>query len=98
MSEPSPRQLVDELLAGMPSPEDERLPRNLLVANKALAEAVVYTLDKIQEGTLRITLKRFYESKMRAQFRGPRSFDTVKVYVKEFLKRDFLTGKPLTDD
>lgn len=92
---PTPQEEVDNILAGMPVPTGDLPKRNAVASNPRLAEAVAYCLDKIRSGELRISLSRLYNEKLRAAFNGPRAFDTVKTYVRLFLRRDFITGEDL---
>lgn len=91
----TPEDAVDALLAGMPPAEDDRPIRNVVADNEPLSRAIIRSLDLIEAGKLSISLKRFYEDSLRATFKGPRSYDTVKTYVRYFLKRDYRTGKAL---
>lgn len=96
MSDPTPEQIVDNILSELYAPDSSLPLRNAVASNEPLAVAIAYVLDKIRDDELAVgTLRRLYEDKLRAQFKGPRAYDTVVTYVKRFLKRDPLTGKSL---
>lgn len=90
----SMKNIVDQLLSeSCPPPW-----RNMINDNKPLAEAITYFLRlKVSgnEQVKHISLSWFYREKLQARFNGPSSIDTVKAYVRKFLKVDWKTGEAL---
>lgn len=73
-------------------------PKNMVSDNKPLADAILEFLQLKATGhpkAAHLTLRWFYEHKLRAEFGGPRWFGTVRKYVREILKLDPATGNPL---
>ena len=88
---PRPQEIVDTILDSLP----ETPRRNAVASNPPLAEAIVYVLDKIEGGELaQGMLTRIYDPHLREEFNGP-VIDTVRTYVRHFLKRDMRTGEAL---
>ena len=96
MSRPKRNEDVESLLDEVP----ENKVRNVIEDNKPLAEAVEYFLRLKAEGDPRahVTLKWFYEQKLRDRFKGPKSVDTVRKFAREILRRDPQTGKRFSDE
>ena len=85
---------VRDLLNGMKQPNR----RNMICDMPELAAAIDYFLDlKVAEDeqVRGIALSWLYRHGLQAQFDGPIWFGTVRKYVREYLKRDHITGKPL---
>lgn len=86
--------IVDEMLSESCPPKW----RNMINDNKPLAEAIRYFL-KLKaanvEHVQHISMAWFYREKLQARFDGPSSIDTVKAYVRKFLKVDWKTGVAL---
>lgn len=85
---------VDTLLRGMKQPNR----RNMICDMPELAAAIEYFLDlkaADDEQVRGITLSWLYRSGLQVQFDGPIWFGTVRKYVRQYLKRDHITGKPL---
>lgn len=97
MTDPTPQQIVDELIAGMSFPDPD-LPKNSVADNPKLVEALNYVIGMIQRKELHISIKVMYEENLRAPFKGPRSFDTVKTYIRYYLKLDPNTLTPLDNE
>lgn len=74
--------------------------RNIIEQNKPLADAIEYFLRLKADGDRRahVTLKWFYENKLRDKFDGPNTMDTVRKFVRGFLGRDPQTGKRFSDE
>lgn len=87
-------RVVDQLLSESCPP---RL-RNMVNDNRPLAEAITYFLKMKASGAEQvkhIDLAWFYREKLQVRFEGPSSIDTVKAYVRKFLKVDWKTGVAL---
>lgn len=90
----SSENIVDELLERTPPP----VRRNMIIDMPELAAAIKYFLELKAAGNSsakHITLRWFYIHKLREQFGGPLWVGTVRRYVREILKLDPATGKPL---
>jgi len=89
-----PKTVVDELL-------DEATPpgkRNVINDNPSLSAAIKRFLELKAKGDKRakhLTLNWFYMNQLRERFNGPRTMDTVRIFVRDFLKLDPATGKAL---
>lgn len=91
----SAREEMQELLAGIDTPDPGMPIRNAVAENPRLVEAIEFVLDGIRDKKIHLTLRHIYESGMREKFDGPRAIDTVKTFIRLYLKRDFRTGEPL---
>lgn len=90
----SPKVIVDKLLETTPPLKR----RNMIIDMPELGEAIKYFLELKaagNESAKHITLRWFYIHKLREQFDGPLWLGTVRRYVREVLKLDPATGKPL---
>jgi acyl carrier protein phosphodiesterase len=88
---PSP---IDDLLADL---QPQKRP-NIVADNEPLARAIRSFLTLKAEGDERvagITLRWFYNQKLQALHDGPVYFGTIRKYVREHLRLDYLTGKAL---
>jgi hypothetical protein len=89
-----PEDVVNELLKDLPPPRRT----NMINDNPELGEAIKYFLEQKAAGNpamKHITLRWFYMHKLRDRFDGPLWLGTVRKYVREELKLDPATGKPL---
>ena len=72
--------------------------RSIVADNEPLADAILQFLQLKATGhpkAVHISLKWFYENKLRPEFGGPQTMDTVRSYVRNILKLDPATGNPL---
>ena len=86
----TPEEQVDDLLAEIPA----RTPHSVMTDNEPLARAVERFMSLKEEGSAHVSLTWFYMNKLRPAFGGP-GVDSVRNYVREVLKRDVRTGKPI---
>ena len=88
----NPREQVDRLLDEV-SPQQTN--RNL-DANPDLVEAIRYFLECKAKNDPRahVSFSWFYRNKLKNQYNGP-GHDAVYRYVRDVLKLDVRTGKPL---
>ncbi len=87
------KHIVDQLLSECKLPQQ----RNMVNDNGPLAEAITYFLKLKAAGDEQVRhldLAWFYREKLQARFDGP-SIDTVRTYVRKFLKVDWKTGAAL---
>ena len=94
MKKPKSQAVVDKLLESTPP----TVRRSMIVDMPELAEAIKYFLELKAAGhpsAKHITLRWFYIHKLREKFDGPLWLGTVRKYVREILKLDPATGKPL---
>jgi hypothetical protein len=84
---------VEQLLDEVP----EARTRNIVEDNQPLADAISYFLRLKAEGDKRahVSLKWFYENKLRQKYGGPKSIDTVRKYARDVLGLDPKTGESI---
>lgn len=87
-----PRQFVKALLKSMVLPT-----KHMMNDNPELVAALRYFLELRAAGdpSTRVHLAWFYREKLRDQFNGPKSFCTVRAYIRDVMKLDPKTGKTL---
>ena len=86
--------VIDELLAGTAT----HAPQSVILDNLPLCAAILEFLLRKADSDPKcahLTLSWFYMNSLRDHFRGPRCMHTVRKYVREILKLDPSTGKPL---
>jgi len=76
MSDQTPEEQVEALLAGIPGTKPCAVERN-----EPLAQALRHFLKLKEEGTTKVSLEWFYEKKLKAQFNGP-SMTTVRRWAR----------------
>lgn len=89
-----PEDVVDQLLADIDPPT----LRNVINDNPELGAAIKYFLEQKaagNEAAQHISAAWFYLNKLRDRFGGPASISTVRRYVHNILKLDWMTGKAL---
>ena len=84
---------VEQLLDEVP----EVRTRNIIEDNKPLADAISYFLRLKAEGDPRahVSLKWFFENKLRPKYGGPKTVDTVRKFARDVLNRDPSTGEQI---
>ncbi len=85
---------IDHILAATPRPRR----RNMVADNEPLALAIGDFLRLKSEEDPRVqglTLRWFYEKKLRALYGGPSWYGTIRRYVHDDLKLNIDTGKSL---
>lgn len=96
MTKPKKNADIEALLDEIPQSK----VRNIVEQNEPLADAIEYFLRLKAEGDPRahVSLKWFYEQKLRDRFGGPKTVDTVRKFAREILGRDPQTGKRFSDE
>lgn len=87
-----PAEIVEGLLADCEPPRRKSRVHD----SPGLAEAIVHFLDlkaADDERVKGLTLRWFYTRKLRERFDGPKAYETIKLFVREELRRDTTTGK-----
>lgn len=89
----TPEQQVDDMLAEVPSHRPGIIERNepLVRALRRFLELKAANDSRVQH----ITLAWFYVNKLREEFKGPKTIDCVRAFVRDVLKLDPKTGKAL---
>lgn len=87
-------KILDKLLAEA----SEFTTQSVVAENLPLAEAIQEFLARKAAGDeqcAHLSLHWFYLQSLRDHFNGPRCMNTIRKYVREILKLDPSTGKPL---